>query len=144
MIKEFKEFIAQGNALDLAIGVIIGAAFGAVVTSLVNDVLMQLIGAIVGKPSFNAINIHWGSKLEGDAAAAVTTKYPGLQDAYEKQIFIGSFITAIINFLIIAFVIFLVVKAVNKTKKPKAAEAAPAGPSEVELLTEIRDALAKR
>lgn len=144
MIKEFKEFIAQGNALDLAIGVIIGAAFGAVVTSLVNDVLMQLVGAIFGQPSFNAINIHWGDKLEGDAATAVLDKYAGLKDAYENQIFIGAFITAIINFLIIAFIIFLVVKAVNKMKKPKAAEAAPAGPSEVELLTEIRDALAKR
>ncbi len=143
MIKEFKEFISQGSALELAIGVILGAAFGAVVTSLVNDVLMQIIGAIFGQPSFAAISIHWGDKLEGDAMKAVTDKYVGLKDAYEHQIFIGTFITTIINFLIIAFVIFMVVKAVNKMKKPRA-EAAPAGPSEVDLLTEIRDALAKR
>ena len=142
MIKEFKEFIAQGNAFELAVGVILGVAFGAVVTSLVNDILMQLIGALFGQPSFDAINIHWGDKLEGDAATAITDKYAGLKEAYENQIFIGSFITKVINFLIIAFVIFLVVKAVNKMKKPKAAEAA--GPSEVELLTEIRDSLAKR
>jgi large conductance mechanosensitive channel len=145
MIKEFKEFIAQGNALELAIGVIIGAAFGAVVTSLVNDVLMQIVGMIFGQPTFDDVSIHFGDKLDGAAAEAVQKAHPGVTDVYEKQIFIGSFITKIINFLIIAFIIFLVVKAVNKMKKPKvAAEAAPAGPSEVELLTEIRDALAKR
>lgn len=142
MIKEFKEFIANGNAFDLAIGVIIGAAFGAVVTSLVDDVIMQLIGAIFGQPSFNAINIHWGDRLEGEAAAAVTSKYPGLKEAYEKQIFIGALITKIITFLIVAFVLFLLVKAVNKMKKAKAE--APAGPSEIDLLTEIRDSLKAR
>ena len=119
MIKEFKEFISQGSALDLAIGIILGAAFGAVVSSLVDDVLMQLIGAIVGQPSFDAINIHWGDKLVGDARVGVLTDHPGLKEAYEKQIFIGSFITAIINFLIIAFVIFMIVKVVNRMRKPK-------------------------
>jgi large conductance mechanosensitive channel len=144
MIKEFKEFIANGNAFELAVGVILGAAFGAVVTSLVDDVLMQLIGAIVGKPSFDAISIHWGKELAADnkSAQAVLDKHPGLTKAFEHQIFIGTFITKIILFLIVAFVIFLVVKSVNKLKRPKAA--APAGPSEVDLLTEIRDALKSR
>jgi large conductance mechanosensitive channel len=140
MIKEFREFISQGNALDLAIGVIIGAAFGLVVTSLVNDILMQIIGAVFGQPSFDAISIHWGSALEGAKAAAVIDKHPGLETAYEHQIFVGTFITTVINFLIIAFVIFLVVKAVNRFRRPEVVVVEP-GPTEVELLTEIRDAL---
>ena len=143
MVKEFKEFIAQGNALDLAIGVILGAAFGVVVTSLVNDVLMQIIGAIFGQPSFDNISIHWGEQLDGAAAEAASKAHPGVDKLYEHQIYIGTFVTKVILFLIIAFVVFLIVKAVNKTKRPKA-EATPAGPSEVDLLTEIRDALAKR
>jgi large conductance mechanosensitive channel len=143
MVKEFKEFIARGNAFDLAVGVIIGIAFGAVVTSLVDDVIMQLIGAIFGEPSFNAINIHWGDRLEGEAAAAVTGKYPGLKDAYENQIFIGSLITKIVNFLIVAFVLFLLIKTMNKLKKPQEVEVV-AGPTEIELLSEIRDSLRVR
>lgn len=142
MIKEFKEFIAGGNAFDLAVGVILGAALGAVVTSLVDDVLMQIIGAIVGQPSFDAISIHWGDELSPEKAAPILDKHPGLATAYEHQIFIGTFITKIILLLIIGFVLFLLVKAVNKIRKPKAA--APAGPSEVDLLTEIRDALKAR
>jgi len=142
MLKEFKEFIAQGNALDMAIGIILGAAFGVVITSLVNDVLMQIVGAIFGQPSFDNISIHWGKLLDGTKAEAQAKAHPGVEKLYEHQIYIGSFITKVILFLIIAFVIFLVVKAINKAKKAK--PAAPAGPSEVELLTEIRDALAKR
>jgi large conductance mechanosensitive channel len=138
MISEFKEFISQGSALDLAIGVIIGAAFGLVVTSLVNDILMQIIGAIFGQPSFDNISIHWGKRLEGIDADAVQKAHTGATDIYEHQIFIGRFVTTVINFLIIAFVIFLVVKAVNRFRKPKVVEA---GPTEVELLTEIRDAV---
>ncbi len=145
MIKEFREFISQGSALELAIGVILGAAFGAVVTSLVNDVLMQIIGAIVGQPSFDSISIHWGNKITNGSAAGVLTKHPGLENAYEHQIFIGTFITTVINFLIIAFVIFMVVKVVNRMRQPKEVVVVePSGPSEVELLTQIRDALAKR
>jgi large conductance mechanosensitive channel len=142
VLKEFRDFIAQGNALELAIGVIIGIAFGAVVNSLVNDILMQIIGAVVGQPSFDAISIHWGSKLSDQTAIdAVTAKHPGLKSVYEHQIYIGTFITTIINFLIIAFVIFLVVKAVNRMRKPRIVEEAPSGPTEVQLLAEIRDAL---
>jgi len=142
MVKGLKEFIAQGSAFELAVGIILGIAFGAVIASLVDDVIMQLIGAIFGQPSFNAINIHWGDKLEGEAAAAVKDKYAGLKDAYENQIFIGALITKIVNFLIVGLVLFFLVKAVNKTRRPVAA--APAGPTEVELLTEIRDSLRAR
>ena len=145
MVKEFKDFIAHGDAFDLAVGIILGIAFGLVVASLVDDVIMQLIGAIFGQPSFNAINIHWGDKLSGEAATAVTGKYPGLKDAYENQIFIGAFITKLINFLIVGLVLFFLVKAVNKMKRPQeVVVVAAAGPTEVELLTEIRDSLRTR
>ena len=140
MIKEFKEFISQGSALDLAIGVILGAAFATLVTSLVNDVLMQIVGIVFGQPSFNDISIHWGNEIAGPAAGRA-----GVTAFYENQIFLGSFITAIINFLIIALVIFMVVKAVNRLRKPREVVVVePAGPSEVELLIQIRDALATR
>jgi large conductance mechanosensitive channel len=142
MFKEFKEFIAGGNAFDLAVGVILGAALGVVVTSLVDDVLRQIIGASVGKPSFDAISIHWGDELSVEKAQPILDQHPGLGKAYEHQIFLGTFITKIILLLIIGLVLFVLVKAVNKMRRPKAA--APAGPSEVELLTEIRDALKAR
>ena len=146
VIKEFKEFIAQGSAFELAVGIILGIAFGAVISSLVDDVIMQIIGAIFGQPSFNAINIHWGHALAADskAGSAVLDKYAGLKTAYEHQIFIGALLTKIVNFLIVGLSLFFIVKAVNKMKRPKAVEAAPAGPTEVELLTEIRDSLRAR
>jgi large conductance mechanosensitive channel len=129
MLKEFRDFIAQGNALELAIGVIVGVAFGAVVNSLVNDVLMQ----IIGQPSFDAVSTRWGNKLtDATAVAAVQGKHPGLESVYEHQTYIGTFITTIINFLIIAFVIFLVVKAVSRLRKPRIVEEAPAGPTVVQ------------
>jgi large conductance mechanosensitive channel len=138
MVKEFKLFISQGNAFDLAVAVIIAIAFGAIVTSLVDDVIMQLIGAIFGKPSFDAVTIHWGD-LIGDVGT--DAKHPAAK-IYENNIFIGTFITKIISFLIIAFVLFLLVKAMNKMKRP--VEAEPGGPTEIELLTEIRDSLRTR
>ena len=145
MIKEFKQFMAQGNAFELAVGIIIGIAFGAVVTSLVDDVIMQLIGAIFGQPNFNAINIHWGSALAGDSktGSAIIDKYPGLKTAYEHQIFIGALITKLINFLIVAFVLFLLVTVVNKMKRPQEVVVV-SGPTEVDLLVEIRDSLRTR
>ena len=126
-IKEFKEFIARGNVLDLAIGVVIGGAFQAIVNSLVNDVIMPIVGAIIGGLDFSAIAIPLG----GDA-----------------MIMIGSFLQAIVNFLIVALVLFGVVKAMNKFKKKEeeapAEEPAPAEPDEqTVLLTEIRDLLKK-
>lgn len=122
MLKEFKDFINRGNVVDLAVAVIIGAAFGAIVKSIVDDLLMPLIGIIIGGVDFKSLALTVGS---------ATLTY-------------GNLIQAIINFLAIAFVLFLIVRQINKTKKP-AAPAAPAGPTtEEKLLTEIRDLLKKR
>ena len=114
MLNEFKTFIARGNVLDLAVGVVIGAAFTAIVTSLVESLINPLIGMIVGGIDFSA----WGFSV-GDARFAV-----------------GTFINAVIKFLIVAWVVFLIVKAVNKVM-PKKEEAPPAGPSDTYLLKEI-------
>ena len=122
MLKEFKDFIMKGNVLDLAVAVIIGAAFGAVVKSLTDDIIMPLIGLILGGVDFSALAF-----TVGDAVVAY-----------------GKFIQAIVYFLIIAFVLFLIVRTFNKTKKP-AAPAAPAAPAEdVVLLREIRDLLRRK
>jgi large conductance mechanosensitive channel len=139
MFKEFKEFVSQGNAFDLAVGVIMGIAFGLVVTSLVDDVIMQLVGAIFGQPSFDAVTIHWGDAVGGPGT---DPKHP-LADIYENNIFIGTFITRVLNFLIVAFVIFLMVKVMNKFRRPQPVEVV-AGPTEIELLSDIRDSLRTR
>ncbi len=120
MIQEFKAFIAKGNVLDLAVAVIIGGAFGAIVTSLVNDIIMPLIGVILGGTDFTTL--------------AITVK--------DASITYGNFIQAIINFLIIAFVIFMIVRTANNAKKKEEEKpAAPKGPSTEDLLIEIRDLL---
>lgn len=117
-VAEFKEFIAQGNVMDLAVGVIIGGAFSTIVTSLVNDMLMPLVGMLTGGVNIAGLNVKVGSAV---------LNY-------------GAFLQAIINFLIIALCIFFIVKAMNKFNKKK--EEAPAAPAEeIVLLTEIRDAL---
>ena len=135
MLQEFKAFIARGNVLDLAVGVIIGAAFGTIVSSLTDDVIMPLIGAVVGDVDFsNSYAVLSGAAPEGATLAAAKA-------AGANVLAWGSFVTAVINFLILAFVIFLIVRQANKVMPPPAA--APAGPSEVDLLTEIRDALKK-
>lgn len=136
MIKEFREFLMRGNVVDLAVGVVIGAAFGRIVGALVDKVIMPPIGLLVGGVDFSA----WKWTLREavvDAAGAVTT--PAV------QIGIGEFFNAIIQFLIVAFAIFMVVKAINRLhKKPAEAPAAPAEPAEeVLLLREIRDSLRK-
>jgi len=140
MLKEFRNFIMRGNVLDLAIAVIIGAAFGAVITSLVNDIIMPPIGYLLGGVNFADLFIVLGG---GD--------YPSLQaaqDAGAAVIAYGKFLQTLINFLIIAFVIFLIIKSFNKmatSRKKEEAAAAPAEPpAEVILLTEIRDLLKKR
>lgn len=136
MLGEFKTFIARGNVMDLAVGVIIGGAFGKIVSSLTDDVIMPLISAVTG-------GIDYSNKyvvLSGNVAAGTTLA--DAKKAGANVLAYGSFITAIITFLILAFVIFLMVRQVNKVMPPPAAEA-PAGPSEVDLLTEIRDALKK-
>ncbi len=133
MFKEFREFIARGNVVDLAVGVIIGAAFGAIVKSLVDQVIMPPIGLVTGGIDFSQLKIV--IKAADEAA-----KKP------EVAILYGAFINTLIQFLIVAFVIFLVVKGVNALKREKAAEPeAPAGPTPTEaLLTEIRDLLKSR
>jgi len=135
MISEFKEFIQRGNVVDLAVGVVIGGAFGKIVTSFVDDVLMPPIGVMLGGADFSNLFINLSGKdfpsvAAAKAAGAATLNY-------------GMFFNNIINFLIVAFAIFMVVKAVNKLKKP-AAPPPPPGPTKDQvLLTEIRDLLKK-
>ncbi len=140
MLNEFKTFIAKGNVLDLAVAVIIGGAFGTIVTSLTQDVIMPVVGAIFGGLDFSSLFIRLGAVPEGYAGSL--TDYAALKEAGVPMLGYGAFITAAINFLILAFIIFLLVRTANKliTKK----EEAPAGPSEeVLLLREIRDSLKK-
>lgn len=143
MIKEFREFISRGSVLDLAVAVIIGAAFGAITSSLVNQVIMPIIGLILGGVDFSNLGI-----ILKDASL-----YPSVQAAVEAGapvIQYGAFINTVINFLIIAFVVFVIVKSFNhmqelRAKKEEAAPETPPEPSaEEKLLTEIRDLLAKR
>lgn len=127
MLKEFKEFIARGNAMDLAVGIIIGAAFTAIVSSLVEDLINPLLGIFIGGIDFSSISF-------------------GLGDA---QFMIGNFINAVIKFIIIAFVVFMLVRTINKLSKLGKKEEAPAveepkGPTQEELLIQIRDELRAR
>jgi len=126
-IKEFKEFAMKGNVMDMAVGVIIGGAFGKIISSLVDDILMPLVGVVTGNVDFTKLQVSFG---EGELAA--TLKY-------------GQFIQNIVDFLIVAFCIFLIIKAMNKlNRKPEEPEA-PAEPSdEAKLLTEIRDLMKKQ
>ncbi|HPE27046.1 large conductance mechanosensitive channel protein MscL [Albidovulum sp.] len=140
MIKEFRDFIARGNVMDMAVGIIIGAAFTAIVTSLVADLINPIIGVVTGGIDFSNLFVNLGDGEFASLAAA--------RDAGAPVFAYGSFITAVINFLIIAFVVFLLVKAVNKIKEAAEGEkeeapAAPAGPSELDVLMEIRDSLRK-
>jgi len=135
MLSEFKAFIAKGNVMDLAVGVIIGAAFGAIVTSLTGDVIMPIIGAIFGGLDFS--NYFWPLADGVTAASLEAAREQGAVLAY------GAFFTAIINFVILGFIIFLMVRQVNKMKQEE--EAAPATPPKQEvLLEEIRDLMAKQ
>jgi large conductance mechanosensitive channel len=136
MINEFKDFIVKGNVMDLAVGIIIGAAFTAIVNSLVGDLINPLIGLVLGGVSFTDMFID----LSGTAPASLAAA----KEAGAAVFAYGAFITAIMNFLIIAFVVFLLVKAVNKMKGQKPAEAAaPAGPTEIDVLQDILKALKK-
>ena len=142
MINEFKAFIAKGNVMDMAVGIIIGAAFTAIVTSLVSDLINPIIGLFMGGVDFT--NNY--AVLSGDVAEGASLE--AARETGAAVFAYGSFIMAIINFLIIAFVVFLLVKWVNKmkdaAKKEEAAvEEAPAGPSELDILMEIRDSLKK-
>ena len=139
MLKEFRDFIAKGNVLDLAVGIVIGAAFTAIVGSFVKDILTPVFG-IFGKANFE--NMFLVLK-DGTTAGPYATP-DAAQKAGALTMTYGNFLNAIINFLIVAFAIFLVVKAANKMKKKQEAAPAPSEPSEeVKLLTEIRDSLKK-
>ncbi len=142
MLGEFKEFIARGNVLDLAVGVIIGAGFGTIVKSLTDDLIMPVVGAIFGGSDFSSKFFVLGSIPATYKGSP--TDYAALKEAGVAMLGYGAFITAIINFLILAFVIFLIVKYANKVLRKPEEPAAPAGPSEVDLLAEIRDELRKR
>ena len=141
MLNEFKAFIARGNVMDLAVGVIIGGAFGGIVQSLVNDIIMPIVGAVLGGLDFSNHFIPLSSTVTATSLAAARAQ--GAVFAY------GNFITVVINFLILAWIIFLMVKGVNtlrmqlERKDKKEAEAAPPA-ADVQLLTEIRDLLAGR
>jgi large conductance mechanosensitive channel len=136
MLEEFKTFAMRGNVVDLAVGVIIGAAFGAIVNSLVSDIIMPLIGAATGGLDFSNYFLPLSSKVT--ATSLADAKKQGAVFAW------GNFLTLVINFLIIAVVLFLAIKGINRLKTAEAPKA-PAVPSpEVQLLTEIRDALKAR
>lgn len=132
--QEFKDFAMRGNVMDMAIGVIIGGAFGAIVSSLVNDIIMPGVGVLTGGTNFNELK-YVIQKGVTQGTEIITP---------EVSINYGTFIQTIIDFLIIAFCIFMVIKVMNKMKKAKEDEAAaPAGPTQEELLAEIRDLLKK-
>ncbi len=135
-LNEFKEFAMRGNVVDMAVGVIIGAAFGKIVTSLVNDIIMPVVGVLTGGTNFS--EYKWVIKEGVTQGTEVITP--------EVAVTWGAFIQTIVDFLIIAFCIFVAIKFINKLSRKKETEpepAAPAGPTQEELLTEIRDLLRK-
>jgi large conductance mechanosensitive channel len=140
MMQEFKEFAVKGNVMDLAVGVIIGAAFGKIVDSVVGDLIMPIVGAVFGKMDFSNMFIILGSVPAGTGSTLDALKKAGV-----PVLAYGSFITVAVNFVILAFIVFMLVKQVNRMKKEApAAPAAPAPtPEDVVLLREIRDSLKK-
>jgi large conductance mechanosensitive channel len=140
MAKEFREFALKGNVVDLAVGVIIGAAFGKIVDSLVGDVIMPLVSAVFGKLDFSSMFLVLGQVPAGTAMTLDALKKAGV-----PVLAYGSFLTIAINFVLLAFVIFLMVKQINRLRRetPAAPPAPPAPPEDVVLLREIRDSLRK-
>jgi large conductance mechanosensitive channel len=142
ILQEFKTFISRGNVLDLAVGVIIGAAFGKIVTALTESVIMPLVGWISGGVDFSQYFVRLGPipvNYKGDPL-----NYAALKAAGVPMIGYGDFITQVVQFLILAWIVFLIVKAANKFLRRQDDKKGEAGPSEVELLTQIRDELRKR
>ncbi len=139
MLKEFKEFVMRGNVMDMAVGIIIGAAFGAIVTSLVKDVIMPPVGLLLGGIDFSEmfVLLKAGAKAPPPYATVAAAKA-----AEAVTLNIGLFINAVISFTIVAFAVFMVVKAVNRIHRSEVPPPAPPTPSEA-LLTEIRDLLRK-
>ena len=144
MLREFRDFIARGNVLDLAVAVIIGAAFAKITTSLTEDMIMPVVGRIFGGLDFSSHSSCWARSRPTYHGSL--TDYAALKAAGAPVLGWGQFVTVVINFLILAFIIFLIVRAANKmTAKKAEAPAAPAAdPAEVVLLREIRDELRKR
>ncbi|MER5170755.1 large conductance mechanosensitive channel protein MscL [Thioclava sp. GXIMD2076] len=142
MLQEFKDFIAKGNVMDMAVGIIVGAAFTAIVKSIVSDLLNPIIGLIIGGLDFSNMYVV----LSGDVPAGSSLQ--SARDAGAAIFAYGAFLTSVINFLIIAFIVFLLVRMVNRIRKAaeKPQEVAPevkTGPSQLDVLIDIRDALKK-
>ena len=138
MLSEFRDFIARGNVLDLAVAVIIGAAFATITTSLTEDVIMPVVGAIFGGLDFSSYFVLLGPVPEGYTGSL--SNYAALKEAGAPVLGYGQFVTVLINFLILAFIIFLLVRWANRLR-PKAEAAPAADPADIVLLREIRDAL---
>jgi len=137
VMKEFREFAVKGNVVDLAVGVIIGAAFGKIVDSLVADIIMPIVGLVFGKLDFSNLYV-----VLGTVPAGVANNLADLKKAGVAVLAYGNFITIAVNFLILAFIIFMMVKQVNKLRKTEeAAPAVAAPPEDIALLREIRDSL---
>ena len=142
MLQDFKDFIAKGNVIDLAVAVIIAGAFATIVGSLTDDIIMPVVGAIFGGADFSSYFILLSTPAGYEGS---TTDYAALKEAGAAMIGYGAFVTAIINFVILAFIIFLLVRYAKKIMEKEEAKAdEPAGPTETELLIEIRDELKKR
>ena len=141
MMQEFREFAIKGNVMDLAVGVIIGGAFGKIVDSVVSDLIMPLVGLIFGKLDFSNLFVVLGTMPEG-----VPRTLDALKKAGVPVFAYRSFITVAVNFLILAFIIFIMVKQINRLKReaPAAPEEAPATPEDIQLLREIRDSLNRK
>ncbi len=141
MMQEFREFAIKGNVMDLAVGVIIGGAFGKIVDSVVNDLIMPLVGLFFGKLDFANLFVVLGTMSEGVPRTLYALKKAGI------PVFVyGNFITVAVNFVILAFIIFMMVKQINRLKReaPPAPEQAPATPEDIQLLREIRDSLNRK
>jgi large conductance mechanosensitive channel len=137
VMKEFREFAVKGNVVDLAVGVIIGAAFGKIVDSLVADIIMPIVGLVFGKLDFSNLYV-----VLGTVPAGVANNLADLKKAGVAVLAYGNFITIAVNFIILAFIIFMMVKQVNKLRKTEeAAPAVAAPPEDIALLREIRDSL---
>ncbi len=135
---EFKDFISKGNVMDLAVGVIIGAAFGKIVDSLVGDIIMPIVGKITGGVDFSNMFVPLADIPAGNAGTYTALKVAGV-----PMLAYGNFITILINFIMLAFIIFMMVKQVNKMKKAEPAAAPAATPEDIVLLRQIRDSLKK-
>ncbi|AJP49130.1 large-conductance mechanosensitive channel [Rugosibacter aromaticivorans] len=140
MMQEFRDFAIKGNVMDLAVGVIIGGAFGKIVDSLVKDIIMPLIGKVIGNVNFTEMFIQLSPPAKAVEGAAT---YESLTKAGASLLAYGNFLTILINFLILAFVIFQMIKMVNRLKGPAPAETPAVTPEDIVLLREIRDNLKK-